>query len=112
MFFIPTHYGKKINQFNQKEKELLMIDTTMTTIFMKKDEVGISGVEEKIAGVLGKKRTQVVVELLGWEEMNEFNQKEILERMETTKYSYSQFLSDMRKNVKEHDKEEEISQMN
>jgi len=113
MFFTPTHYGKKVDNFNEKEKKLLMVDTIMTTLFIKKKEGTLEKIEEIMMMSLGDKRTKIVLDILGWENGENSEERfELLERMENTDYGYSKFLKDMELNIKEHDRQEKISQMN
>jgi len=107
MFFTPTHYGKKVDDFNEKEKQLILVDTIMTTIFIKSKESKIDKIEELVMSSLSKKRVKIVCDILGWEEPNnDYEKIDFLEKMETTKYSYKKFLKDMDMNIKKHDEEE------
>jgi hypothetical protein len=113
MFFIPTHYGKKIDNLNEKESNLLVIDTTMTTLFMKKNEFGLDPIEEFMMMSLGDKRTNTVLDILGWENGKNNEEKlEVLEKIETTNYGYSKFLSDMELNIRKNEEIEKLKQMN
>ena len=113
MFFTPQHYGKKIDNFNEKEKKLLMVDTLMTTLFMKKSEGTLEKIEEFMMLSLSEKRKDIVLDILGWEMGDSREEKlEVLERMENTKYGYTKFLKDMNLNIKKHDEENERILMN
>ena len=113
MFFTPTHYGKKVNNLNEKEKKLLMVDTLMTTLFMKKGEGTLEKIEEFMMLSLSEKRKDIVLDILGWEMGDSREEKlEVLERMENTKYGYTKFLKDMNLNFKKHDEENERILMN
>lgn len=113
MFFTPTHYGKKVDNFNEKEKKLLIVDTLMTTMFMKKSEGTLEKIEEIMLSSLSDKRNDIVLDILGWDKGETREERlELLERMETTKYGYSKFLKDMKVNIKKHDEEEKLTQLN
>jgi hypothetical protein len=113
MFFTPTHYGKKVDTLNEKEKELFTIDTIMTTIMLKKKEDGLDRIEEIILGQLTHKRTDLVIEIMGFNlGQTDEEKRQTLERIETTRFGYKKFIHDMNLNVKEHDRQERISQLN
>lgn len=113
MNFVITHYGKNVDELNEKEKMLLTIDTVMTTLFMKKKEGGLEPMEDIICSSLSDKRNRIVLNIMGWEQGETREERlELLERMEQTKYSYSKFLKDMRSNVKKHDEMERVSMLN
>lgn len=113
MNFVITHYGKNVDELNEKEQKLLMVDTLMTTLFMKKKENGLEPIEDIMCSSLSNKRNGIVLDIMGWEQGETREEKlELLDRMEQTRYSYSKFLKDMRSNVKKHDEMERISMLN
>jgi len=113
MNFVITHYGKNVDELNEKEKMLLTIDTVMTTLFMKKKEEGLEPMEDIMCNSLSNKRNEIVLNIMGWEQGETREERlELLDRMEQTKYSYSKFLKDMRSNVKKHDEMERVSMLN
>lgn len=110
MLFTPQHYGKKIDNFNEKEKKLFVLDGIMTMTFER-----ISGGDESeglklMSGVLGKKRVELICEILGYQFVS--GDRELLERVENTKYGYQKFLKDMRFNQEQMLEQDRVSQMN
>jgi hypothetical protein len=111
MFFTPTHYGKKLTELNEKERELLIIDTTMTTIFRKSGD--IEKIDEMILVSLTKKRIVIISEILGWKkDWNDSEIEQLFEILKDTNYCYHKFISDTKYNMNKLKNEEKLCLLN
>lgn len=113
IFMTITHYGMDIDQLSKKEQLLLKIDQTMTLLFKaKKEEMLPDFLTDGITTDLSNKRVHLTIELLNLS-VDDFETKDdLLEYIETTKYSYTQFVKDCKKNCEMLEHQEQLSKWN
>jgi hypothetical protein len=86
------HYGKTLDQLSEKEQELLVIDTSMSLLLMMYAQGNSS--KNKSIPELARKRCFIIADILGWD-IEKFSSKmELIEKTETTIYSFDNFLND------------------
>ena len=92
------HYGKNIDDLNEKEKKLLYIDSLLTSsLFIESildSKLDINTKHNKRNLELCEKRTHIISEILGLDG----DMEEIMNKIEETKFSYKKFVIDMRNN--------------
>ena len=85
MLFTPQHYGKRLENFSSKEKELFIIDGILTSLFNKLSSEGGDDNEglRLFSGMLGRKRVILICEIMGYEFVEK--SEELVEKIEGTK---------------------------
>jgi hypothetical protein len=110
MLFTPQHYGKKIDNFTENEKKLFVLDGILTMTIERMKEGDESEGLKIMSGLLGKKRVQIICEIMGYQFVS--GDRELVDRVENTKYGYLKFLQDMTTNQEQIFEQDRISQMN
>ena len=110
MFFVPTHYGKKIDNFTENEKKLFVLDGILTMTFEKITKGDESSILDRMSNSFSIKRVQLICEIMGYQFV--MGDEELYDRIENSNYGYQKFLQDMEFNQEQMSEEKKVSQMN